>query len=68
MAPQRKAFPRLFATRADPLRLVGEQVFLRPAERGDYDGWANLRARSRNFLTKFSPSRRGSMRSRMMTW
>ena len=28
MAPQRKTFPRLFATRADPLRLVGDKVFI----------------------------------------
>jgi len=35
MAPQRKPFPRLFLARAEPFRLVGEQVFLRPPERGD---------------------------------
>ena len=56
MAPQRKTFPRLFATRADPLRLVGDQVFLRPPERGDYEAWATLRAQSRNFLTPWEPT------------
>ena len=56
MAPQRKTFPRLFATRADPLRLVGDQAFLRPPERGDYEAWANLRARSRNFLSPWEPT------------
>ena len=71
MAPQRKAFPRLFATRADPLRLAGEKVFLRPPERGDYDSWANLRARSRNFLMPWEPTwpsdalSRGSFRARI---
>jgi ribosomal-protein-alanine N-acetyltransferase len=56
MAPQRKTFPRLFPARADPLRLVGERVFLRPPERADYDDWAALRARSRNFLMPWEPT------------
>ena len=57
MAPQRKAFPRLFlAARAEPFKLVGDNVFLRPPERGDYDDWTSLRARSRNFLTPWEPS------------
>ena len=56
MAPQRKTFPRLFATRADPLRLIGDKVLIRPPERGDYDSWASLRARSRNFLTPWEPT------------
>jgi [ribosomal protein S5]-alanine N-acetyltransferase len=56
MAPQRKTFPRLFTTRAEPLRLVGERVFLRSPERGDYDAWANLRAHSRNFLAPWEPT------------
>ena len=56
MAPQRKTFPRLFATRAEPLRLVGAKVFLRPPERSDYDEWAALRARSRSFLTPWEPT------------
>jgi len=42
MAPQRKTFPRLFLSRADPYRLTGDRVFLRPPERGDYDVWAIL--------------------------
>jgi len=56
MAPQRKTFPRLFSTRADTLRLDGEQVFLRPPERGDYEAWAALRARSRDFLSPWEPT------------
>src|SRR2546423_7820356 len=56
MAPQRKTFPRLFLARSEPFRLVGDRVFLRPPERGDYDEWAGLRARSRNFLTPWEPS------------
>jgi ribosomal-protein-alanine N-acetyltransferase len=56
MAPQRKTFPRLFATRADPLRLTGDKAFLRPPERGDYDSWATLRAKSRNFLSPWEPT------------
>ncbi len=56
MAPQRKTFPRLFLTRAEPLRLIGERVYLRPPERGDYEDWATLRARSREFLTPWEPT------------
>jgi ribosomal-protein-alanine N-acetyltransferase len=56
MAPQRKSFPRLFPPRAEPFRLLGERVYLRPPERGDYEAWASLRARSRNFLIPWEPS------------
>ncbi|HJU20583.1 MAG TPA: GNAT family protein [Stellaceae bacterium] len=56
MAPQRKSFPRLFATRTEPFRLIGERVYLRAPERGDYEAWAGLRARSRNFLAPWEPS------------
>lgn len=56
MAPQRKTFPRLFLSRAEPFRLNGEHVFLRPPERGDYEEWASLRARSRGFLSPWEPS------------
>jgi [ribosomal protein S5]-alanine N-acetyltransferase len=56
MAPQRKTFPRLFLSRSEPFRLVGDRVYLRPPERGDYEEWATLRARSRNFLTPWEPS------------
>jgi ribosomal-protein-alanine N-acetyltransferase len=56
MAPQRKAFPRLFLARAEPFRLVGDTVYLRPPERSDYEEWATLRARSRGFLTPWEPS------------
>ena len=57
MAAQRKpSFPRLFLARSEPFRLVGEQVFLRPPERADYEEWASLRARSRNFLSPWEPS------------
>jgi [ribosomal protein S5]-alanine N-acetyltransferase len=71
MAPQRKTFPRLFSTRADTLRLDGEQVFLRPPERGDYEAWAALRARSRDFLSPWEPTwpadalSRGNFRARI---
>ena len=56
MAPQRKAFPRLFLSRADPYRLTGDRVFLRPPERGDYEAWAGLRAGSRDFLSPWEPN------------
>jgi ribosomal-protein-alanine N-acetyltransferase len=56
MAPQRKTFPRLFLTRPEPLRLVGDRVFLRSPDRGDYEDWATLRARSRAFLTPWEPT------------
>jgi [ribosomal protein S5]-alanine N-acetyltransferase len=56
MAPQRKSFPRLFLARTDPYRLTGDRVFLRPPERGDYEAWARLRARSRDFLVPWEPS------------
>jgi len=36
--------------------LAGERVFLRSPERGDYEAWAALRARSRNFLAPWEPS------------
>ena len=56
MAPQRKSFPLLFLARPEPFRLSGDGVFLRLPERGDYEAWASLRARSRNFLTPWEPS------------
>ena len=56
MAPQRKTFPRLFLSRADPYRLTGDRLFLRPPERGDYEAWASLRAGSRDFLSPWEPS------------
>ena len=56
MAPQRKTFPRLFLARPEPFRLMGEKVYLRPAERGDFDDWASLRASSRDFLTPWEPT------------
>src|ERR1700716_3177213 len=56
MATQRKSFPRLFLAGSEPFRLVGDRVFLRPPERGDYEDWASLRACSRNFLTPWEPS------------
>jgi ribosomal-protein-alanine N-acetyltransferase len=56
MAPQRKSFPRLFLARSDPFRLTGERVYLRAPERGDWEDWAGLRARSRQFLEPWEPS------------
>ena len=51
-----REFPRLFLGRSEPLRLVGDRVFLRPPERGDYEAWARLRARSRGFLAPWEPT------------
>jgi [ribosomal protein S5]-alanine N-acetyltransferase len=34
----------------------GERVFLRAPERGDWEDWASLRARSRRFLEPWEPS------------
>jgi ribosomal-protein-alanine N-acetyltransferase len=72
MAAQRKTgFPRLFLTRAEPLRLAGDRVTLRPPDRGDYEEWAGLRARSRAFLTPWEPTwppdglSRGAYRARL---
>jgi [ribosomal protein S5]-alanine N-acetyltransferase len=56
MAAQRKTFPRLFLARPEPFRLTGDRVGLRPPERGDYEDWASLRARSRGFLAPWEPS------------
>jgi [ribosomal protein S5]-alanine N-acetyltransferase len=56
MAAQRNPFPRLFQARSDPFRLTGDRVFLRPPERGDYEEWASIRARSRYFLAPWEPS------------
>jgi [ribosomal protein S5]-alanine N-acetyltransferase len=56
MAPQRKSFPRLFLARADPFRLTGERVYLRAPERGDWEAWSTLRARSRRFLEPWEPT------------
>src|ERR1044071_1921842 len=67
MAP---SFPRLFLGRSEPLRLVGDRVFLRPPERGDYESWATLRARSRGFLapwgTTWPAARLGPRRQRAL--
>lgn len=56
MVAQRKPFPRLFLARPEPFRLVGERVVVRPPERGDYEAWASLRARSQAFLVPWEPS------------
>jgi [ribosomal protein S5]-alanine N-acetyltransferase len=56
MAPQRKSFPRLFLARSDPFRLSGARVYLRIPERADWEAWASLRGRSRNFLEPWEPS------------
>jgi [ribosomal protein S5]-alanine N-acetyltransferase len=56
MAPQKKSFPRLFPARADPFRLTAERVYLRAPERGDWDAWSTLRARSRRFLEPWEPT------------
>jgi [ribosomal protein S5]-alanine N-acetyltransferase len=56
MAPQRKSFPRFFLARSAQFRLSGERVYLRLPERGDWEAWASLRARSRQFLEPWEPS------------
>ncbi|HTZ80565.1 MAG TPA: GNAT family protein [Stellaceae bacterium] len=48
--------PRLFAGSPPPLRLIGERVTLRPAERTDFEAWAEVRGESRRFLTPWEPS------------
>lgn len=65
MAPQRKSFPRLFPARSDPFRLTGPRVYLRAPERGDWEEWASLRARSRQFLEPWEPSWPADALSRM---
>jgi [ribosomal protein S5]-alanine N-acetyltransferase len=71
MAAQRKPFPRLFLARAEPFRLIGARVFLRPPDRADYEQWASLRAVSRNFLSPWEPTwppdalSRGHFRARL---
>src|SRR4029077_283001 len=56
MAAQRKNFSRLFLTPTEPLPVIGDRGFVRPPDRGDYEEWASLRARSRSFLARWEPS------------
>jgi ribosomal-protein-alanine N-acetyltransferase len=66
--------PRLFGVMPAPLRLVGERVMLRPPERGDFEEWAELRSKSRRFLTPWEPSwsadglTRGAFRRRLQRY
>ncbi len=48
--------PRLFNLQPPPLKLVGERVWLRPPERGDWPEWAELPGESRRFLAPWEPS------------
>ena len=48
--------PRLFNLQPPPLKLVGDRVWLRPPERGDWVEWAELRGESRDFLAPWEPS------------
>ena len=48
--------PRLFNLQPPPLKLVGDKVWLRPPERGDWVEWAELRGESRDFLAPWEPS------------
>jgi len=63
--------PRLFAGSPPPLRLLSERVALRPAERTDFEAWAEVRGESRRFLTPWEPSwsadalTRGAFRRRL---
>ena len=43
------------ASHAAPL-VRGEGIYLRPPEMRDYEAWADLRARSRAFLTPWEPT------------
>lgn len=38
------------------LRLNGKKVFLRPAEKGDWEEWVDLRQKSRSFLVPWEPT------------
>ena len=53
-----------FASQPPPLRLEGGRVHLRPPTRGDWPGWAELRAESREFLKPWEPSWPGDALSR----
>ena len=45
-----------FGQSSEPTPLVrGEGLYLRPADMGDYDAWAALRAESRDFLVPWEP-------------
>jgi [ribosomal protein S5]-alanine N-acetyltransferase len=48
--------PRLFGAAPPALRLFGDRVMLRPAERNDWQAWSALRGESRRFLTPWEPS------------
>jgi ribosomal-protein-alanine N-acetyltransferase len=48
--------PRLFNLQPPALKLVGERVWLRPPERGDWQEWSELRGESRAFLAPWEPS------------
>jgi len=56
MATDILRIPRLFAGSPPALRILGERVVLRPAERTDFEDWAEVRAESRAFLTPWEPS------------
>jgi ribosomal-protein-alanine N-acetyltransferase len=71
MATDILRLPRLFTASPPALRLIGERIVLRPADRGDYEAWAELRRESRRFLTPWEPSwtadalTRGAFRRRL---
>ena len=56
MAPQRKTFPRLFATRAGPVAARRRAGVPAPARARRLRGLGDLRARSRDFLAPWEPS------------
>jgi ribosomal-protein-alanine N-acetyltransferase len=47
---------RLYPASHAAILIRGEGVYLRPAEMRDYEAWADLRARSRTFLTPWEPT------------
>ena len=56
MASDLLSLPRLFSTSPPTIKVPGKRVVLRPAERGDWQEWAALRAESREFLTPWEPT------------
>lgn len=50
------AFFRLSPVGLSLVLLRGEGIYLRPPEMRDYEAWADLRARSRTFLTPWEPT------------
>src|SRR5581483_7740323 len=71
---QQAAHMLVFGAAPPALRLFGERVLLRPAERSDWQAWSALRGESRRFLTPWEPSwstdslTRGAFRRRLQRY